>query len=74
MNANGTNPRRLTYNTYDDTHPHWSGDWLQIVFASAIYSTGLADEIFIINQDGSNIRNLTNTLDIYEEVAVWRPR
>jgi Tol biopolymer transport system component len=52
MNADGTNPVRLTNNTVSDLAPAWSPDGTKIVYQHASESTG-APEIHIMNADGS---------------------
>jgi Tol biopolymer transport system component len=56
MNADGTDPRRLTYNPYEDRDPVWSPDGTQIAFST---SYGGSTDIYVINADGSNLRRLT---------------
>ena len=65
MDADGTNERKLTNNTYDDQGPVWSPDSTQIAFFS------IRDEdreIYVVNADGTNERQLTN--NTYQD---WDP-
>jgi tol-pal system beta propeller repeat protein TolB len=55
MKANGTNPHPLTYQ--DDIDPAWSAGGSMIAFAS---SRAGERQLFIMNADGSNIRQITN--------------
>ena len=59
MNSDGaTQPTKLTNNTANDYTPSISGDGSKITFQP------LSGEIFIINSDGSNLKQLTtNTVD-----------
>ena len=57
VNADGTNVRQLTNNTYSDVFPSWSPDGTQIAFAS---DRDGDREIFVMNADGTNVRQLTN--------------
>lgn len=50
MNADGTNPLRLTNNTLDDQMPAWSPDSQKLAF---VISNGTG--IHIINRDGTNL-------------------
>lgn len=56
MNADGSNPVRLTNTAGQDVQPSWSPDGTQIVFLSDRDGNG---EIYKINTDGSGLINLT---------------
>jgi len=59
VNVDGSDLRRLTYNTWEwDKHPSWSPDGAQVVFYSN-RDTG-RQQIWVMNADGSAQRNLTN--------------
>jgi Tol biopolymer transport system component len=61
MNADGTNPTRLTDNPAIDRNPVLSHDGRMVAFVSNRYGH---DNIFIMNADGSGLQRLTNgTLD-----------
>ena len=57
MNADGSNPRQITNNTYRDQYPVISNDGMQIAFTS---SRNGADSIYVMNADGSNIKPVTD--------------
>jgi len=57
MQANGTEPTRLTDNPAADFDPVWSPDGTQIAFRS--HRDG-DEEIYIMQADGSEQTNLTN--------------
>ena len=57
MDADGSNPTRLTNNSADDGQPAWSPDGSQIAFGS--FRDG-NPEIYVMDADGSNQTNLTN--------------
>ncbi|MGD8489524.1 MAG: hypothetical protein PVI68_10950 [Anaerolineae bacterium] len=69
MNADGSNPQRLTDDPAYDAWPTWSPDGSQIAFMST--RSGNPD-IYIMNADGSNVRQLTDhpANDIWPE---WSP-
>ena len=55
MNANGSNPTRLTTDGYNYT-PAWSPDGTKIAFSS---NREGQTELFVMNADGSNLARLT---------------
>jgi TolB protein len=62
--------RRLTANPAQDKWPAWSPDGTWIAFSSD--RTGRED-IFVIRPDGTGLRNLTRTPELYETHAAWAP-
>lgn len=74
MNANGSNQVNITQTTtLDSADPEWSPDGTTIAFTSynRIGQTN-ADEIFLMNADGSNIRRIT-TSSFDEHDLAWQP-
>lgn len=69
MNADGSDPRRVTSNTADDYYPDLSPNGKQVVFTSK--QTGNA-EIFVADLDGGNSRNLSNNSSD-DDWARWSP-
>ena len=69
MNADGSNPQRLTDDPAYDAWPTWSPDGSQIAFMSD--RSGNPD-IYVMDADGSNVRQLTDhpANDIWPE---WSP-
>ena len=57
MNADGTNPVRLTRSAGRDDSPSFTADGSKIVFSSRRDGNG---EIYIMNADGTNLTRLTN--------------
>ena len=55
--------------TIDDAAPAWSPDGRQIAFESDLDGDG---EIFIMNADGSNVRQITHNT-IWDEGPAWSP-
>jgi TolB protein len=74
MNANGSNQVNITQSTtLDSADPEWSPDGTTIAFTSykRVGQTN-ADEIFLMNADGSNIRRITNA-SFDEHDLAWQP-
>lgn len=75
MNADGSNPTRLTRHPRDDRYPAWSSDGSQLVF------TRLTDDLHWtlrrINADGSDERPLITTATVTPTVSdvtpAWSP-
>jgi Tol biopolymer transport system component len=69
MDADGSDPRRLTNHTASDDMPAWSPDGSQIAFVS--YRDGNY-EIYVMNADGSDPRRLTNH-SAADYTPAWSP-
>ncbi|MGC8826705.1 MAG: hypothetical protein ACP5TV_06855 [Anaerolineae bacterium] len=61
----------LTNSPEDEFHPRWSPDGKKIIFTRLI-KPGIHD-IFVMNADGSEVMNLTNTPDIHEAYPDFSP-
>jgi Tol biopolymer transport system component len=71
MDIDGSNPRRLTWTTNaDESYPSWSPDGRQIVFNSGSPRGGF--DLYVINADGTNLRQLTDRPGAEFEPA-WQP-
>jgi len=70
MSANGRNKRQLTLPQTQDSYPSWSPDGRMIVFTR--FMPPLDYEIYIVNADGSQLRQLTRGAD--DEDPAWQPR
>ena len=55
-----------------DGHPMWSPDGSQIAFGRRVTASANMD-IWIMNADGTNQRNISNTPDYFEQHAAWSP-
>jgi Tol biopolymer transport system component len=64
MNADGSNIRRLTDNQQLDTSPTWSPDGQRIAFISDF-------KLHLINLDGTNFQQVTNSDDFYARSLLW---
>jgi Tol biopolymer transport system component len=79
MNADGTNPRRLTNSPEVEQSPLWSPDGTKIAFVIGRYSspgdTYVMDgrDIYVMNADGTNPRRLTTTSTGSIALPAWSP-
>jgi Tol biopolymer transport system component len=62
--------RRITYNNVADVQPDWSPQGDRIAFVSA--PTG-APNIFVMNADGSDLRQITHNNFTLSYAPKWRP-
>jgi len=69
MNADGSNPRKLTDHPATDGDPAWSPDGTKIAFVS---NRDGNFEIYVMNANGSNQRNLTRHPD-HDWDPAWSP-
>jgi ABC-type sugar transport system substrate-binding protein len=70
MNPDGSDPVNLSNNPGDDVHPSWSPDGSQVAFTSNRENEdGSANAIYIMDADGSNLRQLTH--DYYSDWPDW---
>ena len=76
MNANGANPRQLTFNDVDDEDPAWSADGSRIVFARDLNPVrGRVNyDLFTIAADGTDERRLTDSRGVDDIQPNWSSR
>lgn len=73
MNADGSQLSKLTTGDSSSYFPSWSPDGKKIVFTSSGPHPAGKD-ICIMDADGSNVINITNTPDIDDYLAIWSPQ
>ena len=79
MNADGKRVRRLTKHPRYDAVPAWSPDRQKITFVSyrdehRIQADGIIlGEIYVMNADGTNLINLTQSVENPDGVSSWSP-
>lgn len=66
-------PRQITSGTWADLNPAWSPDGSQIVFQRNEPPVPGMWEIYVVNSDGTGLRNLTNTPGSSEQHPAWSP-
>ena len=76
MNANGSDPRQITFNEFDDEDPAWSPDGLRIVFSRDLNSVrGKVDyDLFTMAADGTDERRLTDSSGVDDLQPNWSSR
>jgi len=72
MNADGSRLSKLMTGDRSSYFPSWSPDGKKIVFTSSGPHPAGKD-ICIMDADGSNVINITNTPDIDNYLAIWSP-
>jgi len=70
MNADGSNPTRLTTHMSFDGKPSWSPDGSKIAFMSE--RSGVS-HIYVMNADGSNVVGLTTFSGYWDGLPAWSP-
>jgi TolB protein len=84
MNADGSDQRSLTRKPGNEVDPAWSPDSRAIVFTAvppgqplwvggSRSASGPYRDVYVVNADGSNQRNLTHTREAEEYAAAYAP-
>jgi len=84
MNADGSDERNLTRKPGNEVAPAWSPDGRAIVFSAvppgqplwvggSRSASGPYRDVYVMNADGSDQRNLTHTREAEEWAAGWSP-
>lgn len=72
MNSDGSSPVQLTHTIYYNGHPSWSKEGYGIVFTSERTTGWPYDirnyELYIMNEDGSNVQRLTDN-SVYDNFS-----
>ena len=73
MDADGTNPVRLTDERRwaSEWRPNWSADGRKIAFSSR--EPDGSHDIYSINNEGSGLKNLTQSPNVNDLSPAWRP-
>lgn len=76
MDSDGSNVSQLTFDETDKSWPMWSPDGNKILYVAdgglGLYNTALNLDIWVMDADGSNQTNLTQT-KFDDEDPVWSP-
>jgi TolB protein len=70
MNADGTNPSKLTNEVSNDFDPAWSPDGSLIAYAS---NQGDGPHIWVIPAEGGSPRRITGATAIGDQDPAWSP-
>ena len=73
MNADGTQPGRLTEDAPLNIQPSWSSGGKKIAFSRAHEDDPIYCDIYMMNADGTNLVNLTQTPLVGEWTPSWKP-
>ena len=71
MDARGSGEIRLTHHEAEDSFPLWSPDGSKILFTTT--RDGVRSEIYVVNADGSNLRNVSVSNELEEFQHAWSP-
>ena len=63
-------PTPLTHSSALESEPAWSPDGSQIAFS---FVSGGFGNVFVMNADGTGVRNVTNQVDSFNTKPTWSP-
>lgn len=73
MDADGSNVQQLTYSSdFWSRNPQWSPDGSQIAFSSYASETSGSWDIYVMNPEGGEVRQVSNA-DEHDENPTWSP-
>ena len=74
MRADGSEETQITDGPWWDDYPVWSPDGTKIIFVSDEAYPAYSNDLYVMNEDGSDRQPLTNDSDIYEYYfPAWQP-
>jgi dipeptidyl aminopeptidase/acylaminoacyl peptidase len=73
VGLDGTGLAQLTSLAGDQYAPAWSSDGTHVVFSADTSPSAPDNDLWVVNADGSGLRDLTNTPDVAEYNASWSP-
>jgi Tol biopolymer transport system component len=72
MEVDGSQPQKIVDTGIDDYFPDWSPDGSRITFFAADWPA-VEQDIYIVDVDGSDLQNITNTPYVVDEDPRWSP-
>lgn len=73
INADGTDNKRLITANIDLNHMNWSPDGTKLAMTSYMDQINMTWSIHTVNADGTYLRRLTTTLNVWDSEPMWSP-
>lgn len=73
INTDGSEKKKLTDNRFSDYDPAWSPDGKRIAFISIRDTNFTAFQLYTMNEDGTDIKRLTNDESFSDWEPAWSP-